>query len=100
MTTERQRERFEHLGAIVLRVGVWTSSVLLVVGLGFWAAGVDPWAGRVLDTGLLILMATPAARVLVLLAEYTYTRDWFSVATTLGVIAVLVFTLISALAVR
>jgi uncharacterized membrane protein len=45
-------------------------------------------------------MATPILRVLVSVVEYWRMRDWFFVATTLVVLAVLFTTVATALAVR
>jgi uncharacterized membrane protein len=89
---------FERLAANVLRVGVSASAALLAVGLGLWVSGLEPWATWVLDGGLLTLMATPAARVVVSFGAYLRARDWFFVATTAGILVVLLGSLISALA--
>ena len=89
-----------HLGRL-LNAGVFTSATLLAAGLFLWEA--TPWhrsGGTLLTTGLVILMATPILRVLVSVVEYWRMRDWFFVATTLVVLAVLFTTVATALAVR
>jgi len=43
----------------------------------------------VLDAGLVVLMGTPVLRVAVSAVAYLRARDWFFVATTLAVLAVL-----------
>jgi uncharacterized membrane protein len=74
----------------VLRLGVGASSVLLVAGL--LLTPIDG-AGRVshivLATAIIILLATPAARVVISVAEYVRERDWLFVALTLIVLVTL-----------
>lgn len=89
--------RFERTSGRVLEVGVMLSAACLALGLVLWALGMEPAASEVLQAGLLLLMVTPAARVLVSLAEYLYVRDWFFVATTAAVILVLLAGTLSAL---
>lgn len=93
---DAQLRRFEAVAARVLGIGVLSSAALLAAGLAVWLTMGDAWATPLLDAGLVALMATPAARVVVSLVEYLRARDWFFVATTLGVLAVLLATLISA----
>ena len=74
----------------VLRVGVAASSILLAVGLLLTLAGVaDDVARVVLTTAIVILLATPAARVVISVAEYIRERDWPFVALTLFVLLTL-----------
>jgi uncharacterized membrane protein len=92
--------RIERVVGLVLRGGVGTSSVLLSAGLllSFVAHG---WIGGaiLMTAGLLVLMGTPAARVVASIVEYAWARDWlFVVLTGLvlleicgGVIAALVY---------
>jgi len=74
----------------VLRLGVGTSSVLLAAGLLLAliheAEGV---AAIVLTTAIVILLATPAARVAISVVEYVRERDWLFVALTLIVLLTL-----------
>lgn len=75
----------------VLRVGIAASSVCLAAGLLLTLAGHDgSVANAVLTSGLVILLATPAARVVVSVAEYARERDWLFVALTLTVLLALV----------
>lgn len=88
-----------HLGRL-LTAGLLTSAALLAAGLFLTEA--TEWrrpGGTILTTGLVILMATPILRVVVSLIEYWRMRDWFFVATTLAVLAVLLTTVATALAV-
>jgi uncharacterized membrane protein len=59
----------------LLRIGVTGASVFLALGLA--AGAVVPDASRwLLHAGLVVLMATPAARVVLSIVEYTSERDW------------------------
>ena len=46
-----------------------------------------PATSRLLNAGLIVLMATPILRVLVSVVEYVRMRDWFFAVTTLAVVA-------------
>jgi uncharacterized membrane protein len=71
----------------VLRVGIRASSVCLGNGLALALGGVAPGlARRLLTTGLIILLATPIARVAVSAVDYARERDWLFVALTLIVL--------------
>ena len=74
----------------LLFAGVTSSAACLPVGLLLWLAGGNsPAADAILTTGLVILMLTPIARVVASLVGYVRLRDWFFVATTILVFAVL-----------
>ena len=74
----------------VLRFGTVTSSACLALGLVMALAGYDSRLARLLsEAGLLILLATPAARVTVSVVEYIRERDWVFVALTLVVLLAL-----------
>jgi uncharacterized membrane protein len=74
----------------LLFAGVTTSALCLTAGLVMALAGVRPAAANlILTTGLVILMITPIARVVASLVVYVRLRDWFFVATTILVFAVL-----------
>ncbi len=90
----------ERLGAI-LRVGVYASSICLAAGLLLSLAvpSIATLAGWLMTAGLVMLMATPVARVAVSVVVYGLQRDWtFFTLTALvlleltaGIIAALVF---------
>ena len=69
----------------VLRVGITTSSVCLGVGLVLTLIGdgSNVVAHLLLRSGLILLLATPAARVAVSVVEYLLERDWLFVLLTL-----------------
>lgn len=80
----------------VLVVGGAVSTGLLIAGLALQLAG-SPWATPLLTAGLLVLMTTPVARVVISCAEYVREGDWFFAATTFAVLAVLAVSVIVAL---
>jgi uncharacterized membrane protein len=70
------------LGA-VLRGGVTVSTICLAAGLVLSAAGsLTAAAAFLLTAGLLVLFATPVARVVVSMLEYAAERDWLFVTLT------------------
>lgn len=82
----------------VLRIGVLTSTVCLTIGLAL--ALVNPHSPAwLLEAGILLLIATPAARVVLSIVEYAFARDrTFLILTSIvlleliaGAIAALVF---------
>ena len=92
--------RLECILARVLRTGVIASSLSLSVGLALLLLPFSPGTSAAwLTIGLLALMATPVARVVVSAVDYWAQRDWlFALLTTLvllelgaSIIAALVF---------
>ncbi|HXD21009.1 MAG TPA: DUF1634 domain-containing protein [Vicinamibacterales bacterium] len=82
--------RLEHAIGVVLRVGTVASSSLLAAGLVLALAGYrDAVARALLEVGLVILLATPATRVVVSVVEYVRERDWTFVVLTLVVLLAL-----------
>ena len=76
--------RLERIIGVVLRVGVTTSSVCMAAGLvleltGGSAAGAS---ALLLQVGILVLLATPVARVVVSIVQYVNERDWAFVTLT------------------
>jgi uncharacterized membrane protein len=82
--------RLEMMVGEVLRFGTLASSALFAIGLVMMLAGYRlEAAGLLLNAALIILLATPAARVVVSVIEYTRERDWLFVALTLVVLTAL-----------
>ncbi len=83
--------RLEHAIGIVFRTGIGVSTACLAVGLLLTFTGIDPSASSVLlQAGLVVLIATPATRVLVSVVEYVIERDWtFAVLTAIVLIELL-----------
>jgi len=92
--------RLERLVGIVLNIGVKTSAACFAAGLLLSLAGGSTLPARVfLHAGVVALLATPVARVVVSIAQYIAERDrLFTVLTTIvfvelmvSVVAALVF---------
>ncbi len=80
MTGQRDAT-IETLIGRVLRIGVTISSVLLGIGLAI--ALLHPGGGStLLNVGIVVLIATPAARVVLSFTEYPLDRDWTFVTLT------------------
>ena len=88
--------RLERTIGLVLRVGVTVSSVALAAGLILTFLDA-PGAQWLLHIGILTLLATPVARVLVSIAEYAGDRDWTFVALTAIVLVELLASAVAAL---
>lgn len=91
--------RLELAVGIVLRAGVTASSLCLAVGLlmSFAGVGASGASQQLLQVGILVLLATPAARVVVSIVEYVLERDWTFAALTLIVLGELVASAVAAL---
>jgi uncharacterized membrane protein len=90
--------RMERLLGRVLAAGLAVSVVVLASGLALTLAGAAPAAAdRILRVGLMILVATPVARVMAATVEYAMERDWAFLAITISVLAVLFASLLAAL---
>ena len=85
-----------HLGRVLI-TGVIASAMALAAGLSLFLVSPGAVSGRLLATGLIILMATPMLRVIVSAAEYVRMRDWFFVGITLVVLAELAVTVLYSL---
>lgn len=81
----------EQLIGTVLRAGVMTSSVCLAVGLALSLIGATAaLANILLQVGIVVLLATPVARVLVSIVEYAQQRDWkFTILTAIVLVELL-----------
>jgi uncharacterized membrane protein len=72
---------------VVLRGGVMASSACLALGLVLVLInGEGGAAGILLHTGIIVLLATPVARVVVSTVQYTIARDWTFAALTIIVL--------------
>jgi uncharacterized membrane protein len=77
--------------ATVLRAGVTLSSACLALGLIVSiVSGHDEPSRILLHVGIIILLATPVARVVVSIVQYVSVRDWtFAALTTIVLIELL-----------
>ena len=83
-------ERLERTIGEVLRFGTITSSTMFAVGLLITVMGSQLMVAQLLlGIGLIILLATPPARVVVSVIEYIRERDWTFVVLTLIVLLAL-----------
>jgi uncharacterized membrane protein len=89
--------KLERLIGIVLRAGVVISSTCLAVGLLLYLAAGGPVAAFLLNTGILVLLATPLARVVVSTVQYVSQRDWPFAALTFIVLLELIASAVAAL---
>jgi len=80
---------FEVLLGRTLGIGVAISTALLALGLVLQLSVGGPVASMLLQAGLLVLMGTPMARVLLSCLEYIRQRDWFFAVSGLAVLVVL-----------
>lgn len=94
---ERDAGRLERMLGWVLRAGSILSTALLAVGLGLAFVNLGAGADVYLNAGLVVLMATPVARVIVSVVEYAGERDWTFVALTSTVLLVLAGSLLVAI---
>ena len=82
----------------VLRIGVTASAVALLIG--FVTAGIGGNGGlsmRLLTLGVLVLIATPVARVVLSAVAYLRGRDWTFALLTLIVLGELVASIAAAI---
>ena len=94
---ERDAGNLELIIGRVLRLGTAASSACFAAGLSLIILGRGGSLARVLlPAGLIILLATPAARVAVSVVEYVRERDWLFVALTLTVLLALAASVVAA----
>ena len=86
----------EYLLGRTLWIGIVASTSLLAAGLFCTIAVPRAPADALLHAGLLVLMATPVARVVVTLTEYVRERDWFFATSALAVLVVISLTILEA----
>lgn len=87
--------RLERILGVVLRWGSLSSTVLLAAGLTLQMAGVNHGLSTNLTrAGLIVLMATPVARVVVSVADYAIQRDWLFLGLTAAVLVILLGSLL------
>jgi uncharacterized membrane protein len=88
--------RLENTIGLVLRAGVVASSIALAAGLALELMDV-PGAPWLLNAGIVMLLATPVARVIVSIVEYIRERDWTFATLTAIVLAELLASAVAAL---
>jgi uncharacterized membrane protein len=88
--SDQDLSRLEHQIGRVLRAGVNVSATVLVIGLAVSFSGMGAWGPRLLDAGLILLMAIPVTRILASFADAVRRRDTLLVWATGIVVMVLV----------
>jgi uncharacterized membrane protein len=81
----RTREELEREVSLVMAFGVGLSALLLASSLVFMALG-KPNERVLAVMGILILVSTPVARVVMCLNHFTWQKDWKYVALTVWVL--------------
>ena len=90
--------RLERVIGVVLRAGVTISSLCFAVGLVLSLLGDGSGVATiVLHAGVVVLLATPGARVVVSIVEYANERDWLFVTLTAVVLVELMASAVVAL---
>jgi uncharacterized membrane protein len=89
--------RLERILGTVLRLGVAASSACLALGLVLMFAGGAASASLLLQAGIVILLVTPVARVVVSIVQYASARDWTFVTLTAIVLVELMASAVAAL---
>jgi uncharacterized membrane protein len=80
-------QRLERAIGFVLHAGVMASSACLAIGLALaLVSGEGGMAGILLHAGIIVLLATPVARVVVSVGQYASQRDWTFTALTVIVL--------------
>ena len=87
--------RMDELIGYLLRSGVLTAAAVVAAGGAWYLVSGDPSgpAAKLIWVGLLILVATPVARVIFSLVAFAIQRDRAYVVITFIVLAVLVYSL-------
>ena len=93
--SDQSSQRLELLLGRVLHWGAVSSTTLLAVGLLLQLADGQPGlSAQLTRAGLIVLMATPVARVVVSVVDYARQRDWTFLALTGGVLAIVIGSLL------
>jgi uncharacterized membrane protein len=88
-------DRLERSLGKILTAGVLASTCLLAAGLLLLLLGAASGiAAALTNAGLIVLMATPVARVAVSVIEYSLERDWLFAMLTTTVLIILLGSLV------
>lgn len=119
---KRPEQHFDNVIALVLRTGVLLAALFVVTGGVLYLAGehgavpdyrvfhsepaelrsvggivheaLELHGAGLIQFGLLVLIATPIARVILSIVVFLYERDWIYVAVTLLVLGLLLYSLL------
>jgi len=84
----RQDVAADRVLSLTLKFGAYTALVLTVAGLVLQLA--VPWGTKVTAVGLLVLLATPALRIVVACLQFLRERDFKYALVSFGVLAIVV----------
>jgi uncharacterized membrane protein len=84
----RQDVAADRVLSLTLKFGAYTAFALIVVGLLLQLA--VQWGTKVTAVGLLVLLATPALRIIVACLQFLRERDFKYALVSVGVLAVVV----------
>ena len=84
----RQDVAADRVLSLTLKIGAYTAFVLVVAGLILQLA--VPWGTKVTSVGLLVLLATPALRIIVACLQFLRERDFKYALVSFGVLAIVV----------
>lgn len=84
----RQDVAADRVLSLTLKFGAYSAFALIVAGLILQLA--VPWGTKVTAVGLLVLLATPALRIIVACLQFLHERDFKYALVSFGVLAVVV----------
>jgi uncharacterized membrane protein len=91
MPTSSEKHEEQEIVGWTLRIGAWGSFALIVAGLALGLAHVAA-AGWVLRAGILLLMFTPAVRILVAGIVFLFEKDYRYALVSFTVLTIVVAT--------
>ncbi|HEX3153055.1 MAG TPA: DUF1634 domain-containing protein [Candidatus Angelobacter sp.] len=84
----RQDVAADKVLSLTLKIGAYTAFALIVAGLILQLA--VPWGTKMTAAGLLVLLATPALRIIVACLQFLRERDFKYALVSFGVLAIVV----------
>ena len=84
----RQDVAADKVLSLTLKIGAYTAFALIVAGLILQLAVL--WGTKVTAAGLLVLLATPALRIIVACLQFLRERDFKYALVSVGVLAIVV----------
>ena len=84
----RQDVAADKVLALTLKLGAYAAFILVIAGLILQLA--VPWGTKVAAAGLLVLLVTPALRIIVACLQFLRERDFKYALVSFGVLAIVV----------
>ena len=82
----RQDFAVDRVLSYTLKIGAYTAFALILAGLALQHFAT--WGGRITAAGLLVLLATPALRIVVACIQFLHERDFKYALVSFGVLAI------------